>query len=94
VLSRLQRRLPHSVVVSAHTGAGMDELLAAIEADLPQTDREVYVLLPYSRGDLVARIHDLGEVYKTEHLADGTSLHARVPLGLAAELESFEVTPA
>jgi len=93
-LSRLQRLLPHSVVVSAHTGAGIDELLAAIEADLPQTDREVYVLLPYSRGDLVARIHDLGEVYKTEHLADGTALHARVPLALAAELESFEVAPA
>ncbi|MEO5877466.1 MAG: GTPase HflX, partial [Streptosporangiaceae bacterium] len=94
VLARLHRLLPHSVVVSAHTGAGFDELLAAIEADLPQTDREVYVLMPYSRGDLVARIHELGEVYKTEHLADGTALHARVPLALAAELERFEVAPA
>jgi GTP-binding protein HflX len=93
-LARLQRREPHSVVVSARTGAGMQELLAAIERELPLLDREVHVLLPYGRGDLVARTHDQGEVFKQEHTENGTALHARVPLGLYSELERFTVIPA
>jgi GTP-binding protein HflX len=52
------------------------------------------VLLPYGRGDLVARTHDQGEVFKQEHTENGTALHARVPLGLYSELERFTVIPA
>ncbi|WP_285493317.1 GTPase HflX [Actinomadura sp. NBRC 104425] len=89
-LARLQRREPHSVVVSARTGAGIAELRAAIEADLPGLERELRVLVPYDRGDLVARVHSRGEVLKLEHLAEGTALHARVPDDLAGELERFE----
>ena len=36
VLARLLAREPHAVVVSARTGEGIDEVLAAIEADLPR----------------------------------------------------------
>jgi GTPase len=88
-LARLRRHEPHSVVVSARTGAGIEELLAAVEEGLPHGDRELHVLVPYERGDLVARIHDLGEVLTQEHTADGTALHARVPLSVAAGLEPF-----
>jgi GTPase len=93
-LARLRRREPHSVVVSARAGTGVDELLAAIERELPAYDREVHVLLPYERGDLVARTHDQGEVYQQEHTEYGTELHARVPLGLYSALERFAVIPA
>ncbi|MBA9006923.1 MULTISPECIES: GTPase HflX [Thermomonospora] len=88
-LARLRRREKNSVVVSARTGAGIDDLLAAIEADLPGLDREVRVLLPYDRGDLVTRVHDLGEVLSQEHTGEGTLLHARVPAALAGELEAY-----
>jgi GTPase len=88
-LARLQRREKHSMVVSARTGAGIPELLAAVEAELPALASEVRVVLPYSRGDLVSRVHSLGEVLSEEHTADGTLLRARVPAGLAAELEGF-----
>ncbi|MCP2338817.1 GTPase HflX [Actinomadura rupiterrae] len=89
-IARLQRREPHSVVVSAHTGQGLDELRAAIERDLPTLAREVRVLLPYERGDLVAAVHDRGEVLKQEHEAAGTVLLARVPEDLAGELSPYE----
>ncbi|WP_446474090.1 GTPase HflX [Actinomadura opuntiae] len=90
-IARLQRREPHSVVVSARTGFGMDELRAAIEADLPGLDSELHALVPYERGGLVARVHERGEVLKQEHVAEGTLLHARVPQDLAAELSGYEV---
>ncbi|SEG60962.1 GTP-binding protein HflX [Thermomonospora echinospora] len=93
-LARLRRREKNSVVVSARTGAGMDELMAAIEADLPGLDREVRVVLPYQRGDLVARVHELGEVLSQEHTAEGTRLHARVPAGLAVELDGYAAAEA
>jgi GTPase len=82
---------PHSVVVSARTGAGLDDLLAVIETALPQRDREVSAVVPYVRGDLVARAHQEGEVLALRHGAAGTELTARVPPGLAAEIDSIAV---
>ncbi|MEV4251933.1 GTPase HflX [Spirillospora sp. NPDC049652] len=89
-IARLRRREPHSVVVSARTGQGIEELRAAIERDLPTLAREIRVLLPYERGDLVTAVHERGEVLKQEHQAAGTVLLARVPDDLAAELTRYE----
>lgn len=85
-IAALLRREPHAVVVSARTGIGIEELLDAIEADLPTHLVDVSILVPYSRGDLVSRAHRQGEVVSEEHGADGTLLRARVPEALANEL--------
>nr|WP_231509725.1 GTPase HflX [Streptosporangium roseum] len=87
VLAQLTAREKHTVVVSARTGAGIDELLAIIERELPRFDQEVRLLVPYQRGDLISRAHKEGEVLGVEHTEDGTILHARVLPGLFAELE-------
>jgi GTP-binding protein HflX len=88
-IARLRRQEPRSVVVSARTGAGLEELLQMVEDTLPRAEREMRVLVPYDRGDLVARVHDLGEVLSQEHTADGTALHVRVPERVAADLEPY-----
>jgi GTP-binding protein HflX len=88
-LLRLRHLAPEAVFVSAHTGAGIEALQQVIERRLPRPDVEVDVLLPYTRGDLVARVHRSAEVLGTEHTADGTVLRARVDAGLAAALEPF-----
>ncbi len=85
-IAGLLSREPHSVVVSAVTGFGFDELLQAIETDLPSHLIEVDIVVPYSRGDLVSRAHRQGEVIDIEHVEAGTRLHARVPKALAGEL--------
>ncbi len=77
------------VVVSCRTGSGVPDLLAVLDQRLPRRDREVHALVPYSRGDLVARAHELGEVIGEEHAADGITLHARVPAPLAAQLAAL-----
>jgi len=92
-LTRLRHLLPEAVFVSARTGAGLKKLRDALEEALPRRDREVQALVPYSRGDLVARAHDEGEVLHVGHGANGTELQARVPPALAAELERFAVAP-
>jgi GTPase len=91
-LKALQLRERGSVLASAKTGEGLDELRAAIEGALPDRDHMVRVSVPYSRGDLVARAHAAGEVTRAEHGPDGTFLEARVPPELAAELRQYAVS--
>jgi GTPase len=94
VLHALRVREPASISVSAKTGTGLPALRDAIEAALPRLDAEVRVIVPYGRGDLVARAHADGEVLRTEHRGDGTLLEARVPAALAAQLEAAALAPA
>ncbi len=91
VLARLRAAEPHSVVVSARTGEGIAEALAAIEADLPRPDVAFEALLPYERGDLLNRIHTAGEVEHVEHTGDGTVVRGRVNEDLAGELAPYLV---
>jgi GTP-binding protein HflX len=94
VLARLRQREPHSVVVSAKTGEGVTEALAAVEADLPRPGIAFEALLPYERGDLLNRIHEHGEVERLEHTGDGTVVHGRVNADLAGELTPYLTSSA
>ncbi len=81
-LAKLRHALPGAVFVSAATGDGIDGLRRRI-AEL------VDVVIPYHRGDLVARLHADGRVQQEEHNAEGTRIKARVPLALAGRLREF-----
>ena len=89
VVDRLRRREKHSIVVSARTGEGFDQLELLIARELPRPSVAVDVLLPYDRGDLVSRVHDEGELLEQDHLADGTWVRALVPAALAGELAPY-----
>ncbi len=92
VIARLRQREPHSVVVSAKTGEGIAEALAAIESELPRPGVEFSALLPYDRGDLINRLHQHGEIATMEHTADGTLVSGRANEDLAGELKAYAVS--
>jgi GTP-binding protein HflX len=89
MLALLRRLDPTALFVSARTGEGMPELRSLIEARLPRPDVELTVLLPYTRGDLVARIHAVGEVLQARHIEGGSLLTVRVNADLAAALDPY-----
>jgi len=89
VIAGLLIREPHAVVVSARTGEGFDELLSAIEAELPQPSAVIDVVLPYERGDLLNQIHTHGEIESIEHTGEGTHVVARVSEELAGQVEAY-----
>ncbi|HET8600032.1 MAG TPA: GTPase HflX [Segeticoccus sp.] len=91
VVQRLLRHEKHAIAVSAHTGAGIEELRELIDRELPHPDIAVDVLLPYNRGDLLSRLHDEGEVLTSEHTADGTRVAAKVGPTLVDELAAYAV---
>jgi GTPase len=88
-LSALQRAYPDALFVSARMGTALDELTAVIDRRLPRPDVDIAVVLPYARGDLLARIHDSGQVQELQYLPGGTAVSARVNCDLAALLAPF-----
>jgi GTPase len=91
VVDELLRRHPGAVAVSARNGDGVNRLVDMLADRIPRPDVEVEVLVPFSRGDLVSRVHVDGEVLEQEHTATGTRLRARVRAPLAGELAEFAV---
>ncbi|OBI10041.1 ATP-binding protein [Mycolicibacter nonchromogenicus] len=88
-LAQLRRALPEAVFVSAHTGEGIDALRQRMGQLVAPVDTAVDVVIPYGRGDLVARVHEHGRVQQAEHGEGGTRIRARVPAALAASLREF-----
>ena len=86
-LAALRTGLPDAVTVSARTGEGIEELHARIEQMLPHPQVGIDVVVPYSRGDLVSRVHAEGEIDTVDYVETGTRIVARVGAALAAEIE-------
>ena len=86
-LAALRTGLPGAVAVSARTGEGIEELRARIEQMLPHPQVSIDVVVPYSRGDLVSRVHAEGEIDTIDYVETGTHVVARVGAALAAEIE-------
>ncbi|OBH42595.1 GTPase HflX [Mycobacterium mantenii] len=88
-LAKLRHALPGAMFVSARTGDGIDALRRRIAELAVPADTAVDVVIPYHRGDLVARLHADGRVQQEEHNAEGTRIRARVPVALAGRLREF-----
>ena len=71
--------------ISAATGAGMPDLIAVIQEALSARMVPVDAVLPYERGELVARARLSGDV-EERYLAGGVRLRGKLPPGLAAEV--------
>lgn len=79
-----------AVRVSAKTGAGLDQLLQAVEDSLP--DRTpMTLLLPYSEAGLAEKIRLGGAVESEEYTPEGYRLTACVPLSLTNAVQKYLV---
>ena len=88
-LAQLRGMMPGAVFVSAQTGEGIAALRERVGEILGRLDVEVSVLLPYTRGDLVARIHSDGKIIGSSHDEEGTKVRAMVPQSLASVLHEY-----
>ncbi len=60
------------VRISARTGEGLDELLAAIADVAPGKKRPVELKIPYADGSVLSTLHENHPITKEEYEADGT----------------------
>ena len=66
--------LPGAVMVSAKTGAGLDELRGRIAAELQKSFAPATIFLPFSQYGLLGQIRPLGRVVSEKHTDEGTEL--------------------
>jgi len=91
VRAGLRSRFPDAIQISTLTGEGIEVLQTRIEERLPELDALVDCLLPYSRGDLLDRIHRQGRVESVEHTENGTRVRAHVGTALQGVLADYIV---
>ena len=82
---------PEALFVSAHTGEGVDALMERIDEALPRPTIELSVIIPFDRGELVARMHNEAIVRSTDYDERGTLMNVVVNDHLAADLQNFVV---
>lgn len=90
---RLMRVYPGSVVASAVSGEGIDDVLAAIGEELRALSTEYDLFIPWARGDVLAAAHREGEVLSEESTEGGMRLRVRLEEASAKRLQPFIVTP-
>lgn len=78
-----------AVAVSALTGQGLEDLLAAVSNKLYETLTPIEVTLPYEQGALIALFHEQGQVDLVEHTRTGVKLRGRLPGRLLARFSEF-----
>lgn len=85
--------LSGAVRISALNGNGMDELLAAVEENLPDKTFEVELLLPFAKSGLAAVLRKDGAVLEEEYVAEGLRVRARVDERLYGTVREFDLAP-
>ncbi|MCU1424168.1 MAG: hflX [Microbacteriaceae bacterium] len=85
---------PNAIFVSARTGEGVAELQARIGELVPSPDVAVELLVPYDRGDVIARLHDRGRIVSTDYEEGGTHVNAMVNGADEPGLRDFAVVSA
>lgn len=78
-----------TVLISALCERGFEELLAAIQKELPQTRKTASLLIPFKNGAAAARIRDEGVVHEEEYREDGLFMRATVEMSLLDEYKDW-----
>ena len=87
---RLADTHPEALLVSAYTGEGIGELVERISRVAASRDDYLDLIVPYSRGDLVALAHKRCHIISEAHEADGTHLTLYAPVDCAHQFEQFK----
>lgn len=81
----------NAVRISAKTGEGMGDLLAAVEENLPVSLRRVCLLLPFDQAGLVAQIRKDHVLYQEEYRPDGIFVSALLDPVLYGRVREYEI---
>lgn len=85
-LGRLRNLHPDAAFISARTGEGIDDLLSTVADRLAEGSVVLRLQIPYTRADLIASAHQLGEVLAEKHEDTGTILEVRMQ---SADVDPF-----
>lgn len=76
--TELRRMYPRAVQVSAASGLGLDDLMAAWAAEIRSSLIAVSLLIPYDSGDRLAEVYRVAGDLDREDLPEGSFIRARM----------------
>lgn len=80
-----------SVAISSLTGDGLSDFVAVVEDALSDLLVPVELELPYSCGNEVNLIHEVGSIEVIDYREKGTYVMGRIPRSLANRLEKYSI---
>ena len=91
MIARARKLVPGALFVSALTREGLDALEARCLELIAETHACTELLVPHTRYDVVARLHEVGHIQAEEQRDDGVHLRGRFPPAQAAYFAPFVV---
>jgi GTP-binding protein HflX len=88
-LNRFLERHPHGVATSAATGEGIANLLAELGSQLRPVREFMELQVPHGKPEVVARLHEVGQVVERRYDGDAARFKARIPPHFHREFEPF-----
>ena len=87
----LLARYPDSLRISAEKGTGISGLLHRISQEASRDERAMTVLIPYTKGSLVQKMHENCRVISERYTEEGIEATIRVNAGFSALFEPYEI---
>jgi GTP-binding protein HflX len=76
---RFTDQYSNSIALSAKTGEGFDELMAELGKQLRPIRQMVGISIPHSKSDIIARLHEVGQVLERNYDGDEAMFKALIP---------------
>lgn len=88
----LRNAYPEAIFISAHSGEGLDLLVEQLGNLVGEGNKEVGLLIPHSRPDMLAKLHREGIVHETAYEEKCSRIRATVSERLKNALSEFLVS--
>ncbi|MFW6414139.1 MAG: GTPase HflX [Verrucomicrobiota bacterium] len=90
-IPRLRRRFGEPLFVSAKSGRGLEQLRSQLTEELQSELKEVELMIPHEKYDVVAFLHRTTNIRKEESLEQGVRLQAVMPPKTAVKLAKYTI---
>ena len=94
MISRARHLAPDALFASARTGAGLDLLETRCVELIADTFGATELLVPHDRYDVIARLHEFGDIQEEEHVDGAVRIKGRFPPTQTGFFAPFVVTRA
>ncbi len=91
MVGRFLERYPGAVTVSAVTGEGIPALMAELSSQLRPIREFIELAIPHERTDLIARLHEIGQVIERDYSGELARFKARIPPHWHEEFSQYMV---
>ena len=89
LINRLKEKFPQAIEISAKTGEGIPHLLGEVGTQLRPTREFLELRIPHERAEVIARVHQIGQVIERRYNGKTAKIKARIPPHFHDEFAEF-----